>query len=52
MVMVQEDDEIHEHIFYYLNRNLLGPKLEYSHVEKLTLAIVHAVQILWNYILL
>jgi hypothetical protein len=44
MVRVQEDDELHEHIFYYLSRTLVGPELKYSHVEKLALAIIHAVQ--------
>jgi hypothetical protein len=44
MVLVQEDDELHEHIVYYLSRNLVGPELKYSHVEKLALVVVHAVQ--------
>jgi hypothetical protein len=44
MVLVQEDDELHEHVIYYLSRNLVGPELKYSHVEKLALAVVHAVQ--------
>jgi hypothetical protein len=52
MVLVQEDDELHEHIVYYLSRNLVGPELKYSHVEKLALAVVHAVQRLRHYILL
>jgi hypothetical protein len=46
MVMVQEDYELHEHIVYYLSQNLVSPELKYSHVEKLALATVHAVQIL------
>jgi hypothetical protein len=52
MVLVQEDDELCEHIIYYLSRNLVGPKLNYSHVEKIALAVVHAVQSLRHYILL
>lgn len=52
MVLVQEDDELHEHIVYYLSRNLVGPELKYSHVEKLALVAIHAVQRLRNYILL
>ena len=28
MVLVQEDDEIHEHIVYYLSRNMAGPELK------------------------
>jgi hypothetical protein len=38
MVLVQEDDELHEHVIYYLSQNLVGPELNYSHVEKLALA--------------
>jgi hypothetical protein len=52
MVRVQEDDELHEHVIYYLIQNLVGPKLDYSHVEKLDLVFVHAVQHLRHYILL
>ena len=33
-----------EHVVYYLSRALFGPKLKYSHVEKLALAAVYAVQ--------
>jgi hypothetical protein len=52
MVLVQEDDDLHENIVYYLSRNLVGTKLKYSLVEKLALAIVHAVQRLQHYIFL
>jgi hypothetical protein len=52
MVLVQEDDELHEHVIYYLSQNLVGPELNYSHVEKLALVVVHAVQRLRHYILL
>jgi len=52
MVLVQEDDELHEHVIYYLIRNLIFPELKYSHVEKLALAFVYTVQRLRNYILL
>jgi hypothetical protein len=52
MVLVQEYDDLHEHVVYYLSRNLVGPELKYSHVEKLTLAIVHVTQRLRHYILL
>jgi hypothetical protein len=44
MVLVQEDDELCEHVVYYLSRNLVSPELKYSHVEKLALAVVHTVQ--------
>jgi hypothetical protein len=52
MVLVQEDDELHEHAIYYCSRNLIGLELKYSHVENLPLAVVHVVQILCHYILL
>jgi hypothetical protein len=52
MVLVQEDDALEEHIIYYLSRGLVGPELNYSHVEKLTLAVVHVVQRFCHYILL
>ena len=52
MVLVQEDDELHEHIIYYLSQNLVSPELNYSHVEKLALATIHTVQCLQYYILL
>ena len=35
-----------------LSRALAGPDLRYSHVEKLALAVVYAIQRLRNYILL
>ena len=43
MVLVQEDEELHEYVIYYLSPNLIDAKLRYSHVEKIALAIVHAV---------
>ena len=52
MVLVQEDEELHEHVIYYLSWNLIDAELRYSHVEKLALAIVHVVQRLRHYILL
>ena len=52
MVLVQEDEELHEHVMYYLSRNLIDIELCYSHVEMLALATVHAVQHLRHYILL
>jgi hypothetical protein len=52
MVLFQEDDELHDQFIYYLSQNLVGPKLNYSHVEKLSLVVVHAVQCLRHYILL
>ena len=52
VVLFQEDEELHEHVIYYLSRNLIDVELRYSHVEKLALATVHAVQRLRHYILL
>jgi hypothetical protein len=52
MVLVQEDDEIREHVVYYLSQTLVGLELNYSHVEKLDLDAFHAVQRLCHYILL
>ena len=52
MVLVQEDDELQEHVVYYINRKLIDVELKYSHVEKLALTTVHAVQWLRHYILL
>ena len=52
MVLVQEDEELHEHVIYYLSWNLIDVELRYSHVEKLALATIHAVQRLRHYILL
>ena len=51
-MLVQEDDKLIEHVVYYLSRALVGPELKYSHIEKLALAAVYAVQRLWHYILL
>jgi hypothetical protein len=52
MVLVQEHDDLCEHVIYYLSRNLVGPELKYSHVEKLALVVVHAFQRLRHYIFL
>ena len=51
MVLVQEDEELHEHVIYYLIWNLIDAEIRYSHVEKLSLATVHVVQRLRHYIL-
>jgi len=52
MVLVQEDEFGSEHVIYYLSRTLNSTKLKYSHVEKLALAAVQAVQQFCHYILL
>ena len=52
VVLVQEDDRLQEHVIYYLSLALSSLELRYSHVEKLSLATVYAVQRLHHYILL
>ena len=52
MVLVQEVEELQEHVIYYLIQNLIDMEIHYSYVEKLALATVHAVQQLRHYILL
>lgn len=52
MVLVQEDESGTEHVIYYLSRTLNPTELKYSHVEKLALAVVQAVQRFRHYILL
>jgi hypothetical protein len=51
MVLVQKDYMLEEKVIYYLRRGLFGPKLNYYHVEKLSLAGVHAIQRFRHYIL-
>ena len=52
VVLVQEDDKLQEHVVYYISCALARPELRYSHVKKLALAAVYAVQRLCHYILL
>ena len=52
MVLVQENEELHEHVIYYLRWNIIDAEIHYSHVEKLALATIHVVQHLRHYILL
>jgi hypothetical protein len=51
MLLYQEDDLLLEYVIYYLSRGLVGQKLNYSHIKKLALAVVHAVQWFRHYIL-
>jgi hypothetical protein len=51
MLLVQEDDSFSEYMIYYLSRGLVGPKINYSYIEKLALAVVHAVQRFHHYVL-
>ena len=52
MVLVQEEEELQEHVIYYLSQNLIDVEICYSHMEKLALATVHVVQRLRHYIIL
>ena len=52
MVLVQEDEELQEHLVYYLIQNLIDSRLHYTHVKKLPLVTVHAAQWSRNYIIL
>jgi hypothetical protein len=51
MVLVQEEDSLSEYVIYYLSRGLIGPELNYSHIEKLVLAAVHAIQRFRHYVM-
>ena len=44
VVLVQEEDNLVDHVIYYLSCALAEPELRYSHIEKLALAAVYAVQ--------
>jgi hypothetical protein len=52
MVLVQEDSSGEEHVIYYMSKSLSGPKLRYSHVEKLALEAIIVIQRFCHYILL
>jgi hypothetical protein len=51
-VLVHLGDDNHEHVIYYVSKNLSGPPLKYKHEEKLALAVILAVYKLRHYILL
>jgi hypothetical protein len=51
-VLIQLGNDNREHFIYYVSKNLSGPPLKYKHEEKLSLAVVVAVQKLCHYILL
>ena len=52
IVLIQEGDDLKEHLIYYLSRSLIGSELRYSHVEKLALEVVYVVHRLCHYILI
>jgi hypothetical protein len=51
MVLVQEDGLFSKYVIYYLSRGLVGLELNYTHLKKLALAAVHAVQRFHHYVL-
>ena len=52
MVLVDEENNDQENVIYYLSKSLLDSETQYSHVEKLELAIVITIQRFHHYILL
>ena len=52
IILVQTDENDQEHVIYYISKSLLDLEMRYSHVEKLALATVIAVQNLCHYIFL
>ena len=44
MVLVQDDENIQEHVIYYLSTSLANVEISYAHAEKLALEVVHAAQ--------
>ena len=52
MVLVQDNLHGQEHVIYYTSNNLIDSETRYSHVDKLALATVIAVQKFHHYILL
>lgn len=52
MVLVQTHDDHSEHVVYYLSKGCVGHELQYSHVEKLYLAVVFSTNGFRHYFLL
>ena len=52
MVLVQENPNGQDHVIYYASKNLMDSETQYSHVEKLALAMVIVVKKNCHYILL
>ena len=49
MVLLQDDSSQVKHLIYYLSKGLFDPELHYSHVKKLSLEMVHALQHVKHY---
>ena len=52
MVLVQDNLHGQEHVIYYASKNIIDYETRYSHVEKLALPTIIAVQNFCHYILL
>ena len=52
VVLIQIDEHNEEHVIYYASKSLIDSETQYSHVEKLSLAKVIAVQNFRHYIFL
>ena len=52
MVLVETDENKQEHVIYYLSKSLVDIETSYTHVEKLSLSTLIAVQNFCHYILL
>jgi len=52
VVLIQDFADDNKHVIYYINKNLIGPPVNYSHEEKLYLDVVFSVQKLHHYILI
>jgi hypothetical protein len=51
-VLIQINNDDHEHVIHYISKNLSGPPLKYNPEETLALAVILAIQKLRHYILL
>lgn len=51
VLLAQHNEEGKENVLYYLNRTMVGAKLNYSPIEKICLALVFALQKLRHYLL-
>ena len=45
-VFVQEYDARQEHVIYYVNQNLSGPPLRYSHEDNMALNVIFSIQMI------
>ena len=50
-LLAQNNDEGEENALYYISRTMVGAEVNYSSMEKICLALVFAIQKLWQYLL-